>query len=450
MGFKRVTVVSLSVAFIATSCGQADDVGGIDPAPSSNVEQADVDIRVSAGEPSEAPGDSPASPGSLEAGSGQPDAALLNQIENSPFASRVDLLGELSSIHERMLKDGLPLLRVSISGVVATGSPSDAISYRLIPTAVLWAPAAFTAGLPDPVDVVIAEPLKTEAAMFSDLGDAEEALAVVEGDKVVALAVLNPDGSLRRPTAAAGPLFLAESLAEMAERPAAYFRGPRSCTPAEDAVPPVNETTAPHDRLTTFLEFHDDVPVSRTREDSISAWAEADRLEGLAPNQLDPVSGMYVGPDINDLYVQLMAGVPPESVVASPVVTGVIDMRGFSLGRVGEYLILFEAATGRLLSYFTLTEVGQVFSDGTEVAFDDVIVEILSPKDGLDVAIAFRPPGSDAPIVGCPVLDSPHLVVPHDQVAGDSRLVISAGDRAAVGRDAEYLTSIINGPVVDR
>lgn len=354
----------------------------------------------------------------------------VTPTQRNPYDYRVDLVRKLASTHEAMVIDGLPLLRVLVSDVKTNRVGGDSVAFTLEASDELWKPEpAGVQMTPTSWTLELEKPGRAVLDFFDGIPPGSEAIAVVSGADLLALAVFDGSGDPIEPSVPVGPIFLGAAIAELQSTPEPYFAAPVSC--AGDQEIPSGAGGTPVDALLRYLEFHGSVPALGSLDAASDAWALADQLESRFPVRIDAVSGLPVSPSINDLYLQLVEGTSAEDIQPAAVINAVIDMQGFPESRYGEVLVIFELESGRQLGWFELSEVGQTDSEGSDIPARYVIVEILKPEPDQSVALSVQPKGYSVPRLGCPIQLDTTVNVPYDSVAGgESRIAIAPADLA--------------------
>ncbi len=374
-------------------------------------------------------------PDGTAAGDARPEVPSAGE---NPFELKFDAAGALARIQGVMLTRSLPLVSGVVSKVVVDDSGEGEVSFEVVAPRVVWKPTGAPVMTTSSIPLSIRHPGAATRRFFEEIPAGTRVLVVPDGSDVLALAALAGDGTIVRPAEpAAGPLFLGEAIAQMADRPESFFIDSSACEPTRQAV-----DTAPIDALLAYFDYYGDRSVGEVAEKSNRAWAQADKLEGELAGTVDQVSGRRLAVDINDVYLQLMAGVDPELITPAASVNVAVDLAGVDEARMGEIMVLFESASGRLLGWFQVGRLGRVTAEG-DVVTPTAILEVLAPGAGHDVAVAFRPPGSDPPRLGCPVTDSPDLIIPYADFAGPSRrALVEVASRTARPVGADYFDQL--------
>jgi hypothetical protein len=157
----------------------------------------------------------------------------------------------------------------------------------------------------------------------------------------------------------------------------------------------------------------------------------ADRLSSRLTSE-DPVTGIVVDADVNDLLRQLEAGVDASDVVAKQVVPMVVDLTTYD-GEPG--FAIFESESGEYLGWMGIGRADELF-----------VAELRVPSDGTAIVVSY----SVTPPSNCGGLPDDRVVmatIPYAKAAGtDRRALVDLASGTITALTAEDFRSLVPDP----
>jgi hypothetical protein len=344
--------------------------------------------------------------------------------------AQVDALGNLITLRDHMIDEGLPLLDVRVDEISRSG---DRLSLTMTVLEVAWSP-------PNQSDwregrTLVAETLDGDIGTTLDGVAQPEALVVVSpSGEVYGMAVWDDrSAGTFRPTTPLGPGFLSVAAELIAAGALDTGRAlPLDCLldPAETR-PPAIRAEKPAHALIEFLEVGP--PPSDPRA---AAFHRAEGLVADLPWVVDPVVGDEMEPDARWVAIELIRGASSDQLLASmrylvPFGVDVTELDAATVDSSGIYL--YDAVTGRILGWNSLANLA-----GAPLAITDASPP--DPGNGAAVYITATPLARP----DCPPEPGsvPSLTIPFDDFAGASRAVIDVGTETYRPLTAEEYRSV--------
>ena len=330
-------------------------------------------------------------------------------------ASSLRMLFEL---HDRMVRDDLPLLEATMERVDrANGS----ITVSLSSIQPIWTP---TGSDRTPLPVLKAD----WTAPTDDLDMIKlpaEVIVVVSGrDEIIGLAVFGPDASeLLAP--GAGPLFLADAAEQLFERQIDPTPGPAST--CEGPKAPV-AYSSPRDALESYFTVLGDSTTNTYRNTDTFIERTSERMVLDTSDLVDPVTGWALAPSQQDIVYQLEEGKTEAEVTIRPALPVQVRVATDVNGEDGLIAVFVAEPAGRVLGFTVLAPHVAYDNAGNATPVLDRVVELVPLEFGEEMAVYVRstegrfecPQGSD---------EEPIMRIPYDIAAGsDSRVSINLGD----------------------
>lgn len=186
---------------------------------------------------------------------------------------------------------------------------------------------------------------------------------------------------------------------------------------------PVNYES-PSDAVTTYLETLGTRTELAIERGNGAAMSEADAIFADAPAFADPVTGFVVSASLSDIVSQLEAGKSDDAVLRAAIPVE-IDLMSAELAEksAGLAMVFIDIKRSQVLGWFSLgTQIGDPTTNET---FNTAILEIAPPLNGSDVAVVVRPETLKDTSCGLIGATEDQLTIPHDDIAGKTRVSIS-------------------------
>jgi len=343
-------------------------------------------------------------------------ADVVSQVVDVGLGKKVDPVGMLGVVHERILQSGGALVLGELSDV---GTAGTKVTGVIAVSEVKWETpqGLFKAG--DHVSVLTSELAEEEMGQFVALTDGLATLALITNDgELLGISELAPGQGVRAVTDPVphGPLFLGAAASALAETGFPAVPGD-ACGISEHIGLPTRP--AVEALIAYFTELG-----TTTREERIAALAavdvEVERLLESAPRMTDAVTGVDVPIAINDLHRQVSDGA--DSITYRPMYPMSIRLDDIDLESQA-VLVFADAVTGEVTSWIDLAPTGWV-DDKDEIHWNDTLtVFVEAPNPGNDVEIFLR---SIDGYFECPPLptEKPLFTIGYDQAFGAKRAVV--------------------------
>ncbi len=367
-------------------------------------------------------GDSPATPVSGIAenaitGGVPPDAIpeVSAAGESGYEGFQVSSLRMLFELHDRMVRDDLPLLEGTMERVDrANGS----ITVSLSSIQAIWTPTGSDRA---PGPVIQADwTAPTDDLDMINL-PAEVIVVVSDRDEIIGLAVFGPDANeLLAP--GAGPLFLADAAEQLFERQIDPIPGPAST--CEGPKVPV-AYSSPRDALESYFTVLGDSTTDPYRNADALVEQTSERMVLDAPDLIDPVTGWALAPSQQDIVYQLEEGKTEAEVTIRPALPVQVRVAADVNGENGLIAVFVAEPAGRVLGFTVLAPHAAYDGEGNATPVLDRVVELVPLEFGQEMAVYVRstegrfecPQGPD---------EKPIMRIPYDIAAGsESRVSIN-------------------------
>ena len=360
------------------------------------------------------------------------EAAQTNEIIDIGLGRKVDPVGVLGVVHQRMLESGGVIVLGTVDNITTLDSRVDsAIQVDQIQ----WQtkPHDVVAGTSVSARSGDIEP--AEQAQLVDLSKGAQVVAVITGDgELLGIAELASDEDLHAiDPVPGGPLFLGAAARALAATGFPAIPGD-DCEIDQHIGP--NERTPLDALLTYFAELG-----NTTREDRIAALTavdvEVERIIESSPELTDQITGVDVPVAINDIHRQVTAGV--RSVEIRPTYPMVVELSKADREST-DVLVFTDSVTGELASWVDLAPTGWVDDAGETHWNKELYVYLEAPPTGNDVAVSVR---SIDEAFDCAPTDGsePLLTISYDSAFGSQRAVLSLSTLTVSELTTERLTS---------
>jgi hypothetical protein len=326
-------------------------------------------------------------------------------------SSAVSGLGLLQELHDELVQANGSV----IEGELAEDATADRLLVLDAPT-ILWSADAGTAAeltVGGKLAITLSGSLDAEA-FTTDAERPDAVMVAVDGNgELLSVAVVNESGEfipLSQPTVLSNALAIGGG---------ELFRTQYVPPPENPCVTPAGASyESPVDALVTYLTTlgnRTELAIERARNERSQQVTDA---FSDSPTFVDPVTGFIVNASVNDIDTQLDDD-PDSDVVlrgAIPVEIQLLSPEAVTES-TGRALVFIDVDHSNVLGWFPL---------GTQVgSSDSVILEIAPPIDGSDVAVVTRQENVQNTSCGLVGNDEPVMVIPFEDLAGETRVSIS-------------------------